>query len=152
MAELAQDIERNIRRNLGVFSAPKFNHSGDPYDKHATRPTIVTRAGLSRNPSSGYWRQRIEKEARGARAPTAPPGYAGGAVKSVRSTTSVGGAPPPPAPSEFVPGATATAAAPATSPPKSVMPPGYYMVPTVQADGSTTYALSYVPFYFESPN
>ena len=150
MAELAQDIERNIRRNLGVFSAPKFNHSGDPYDKHATRPTIVTRAGLSRNPSSGYWRQRIEKEARGARAPTAPPGYAGGAVKLARSTMSVGGAPPPP--SEFVPGATATAAAPATSPPKSVMPPGYYMVPTVQADGSTTYALSYVPFYFESPN
>ena len=132
--DLAKDIERNIRRNLGVFSSPAFNHVGDPHDKHSTRPTLTTRAGLSRNPSSNFWRESIEKEGRGPRPKRlVPEGYAAGA----------GNLHLPPQPQ--------SAAPPAAAATDACMPPGYYMVPSLLADGSTTYALAYVPYYFQAP-
>ena len=127
-AELAKDIERNIRRNLGVFSSPAFNHVGDPHDKHSTRPTLTTRVGLSRNPSSNFWRESIEKEGRGPRLQRpAPVGYG------------VGNPHLPPQPQSVAP--------PAAESPGAYMPPGYYMVPSLLANGSTTY----VPYYFQAP-
>ena len=128
--QLADDIDRNIRRNLKVFSVPLYNHINDPHDKHSTRPTLATRNGLAQNSSSGFWRQAIQHEGSISRTPPPPPPEAGAFGTSLAPATAAAEPPPPPAGG-------------------GVLPPGWYMVPTGTQWPTHTWA--YIPFYFAAP-
>ena len=129
--ERAADISYRIRRNLGTFSVPKYNHIGDPHDKYgdakpANRFVMTRRDGISHAQPTELWKQVIDREHRYNPPAAAPP-------------------PPPPLPA---PAATPTAAA---SAPTAPMPPGWYYVPSLTPDGQMALALTYVPFYFAAP-
>ena len=128
--QLADDIDRNIRRNLKVFSVPLYNHINDPHDKHSTRPTLATRNGLAQNSSSGFWRQAIQHEGSISRTPPPPPPEAGAFGTSLAPAAAAAEPPQPPACG-------------------GVLPPGWYMVPTGTQWPTHTWA--YVPFYFAAP-
>jgi hypothetical protein len=61
------EINRNIKRNLGVFTVPTYLYQADPYDKYgaadcSTQARPARRDGLSRNQPSAWWREGIEHE------------------------------------------------------------------------------------------
>ena len=128
---IAAEIESRTKKNLGVFSVPKFNHTGDPHDKfgkdygyNRLMPTL--RDGMGYASPTGLWKECIEHEQR-----------------VLKPSGSTPGAPPPP-----LSGAPAAAAAPATG---DVLPPGWYYIPSVGADGQVRPALTYVPYAFARP-
>ena len=126
--ELAADIDRRIRRNLGTFGVPIYNHTGDPHDKFgkysaANRLTPSTRDGISYSQPAGLWKEVVFHERRAAAAATAS------------------------APAAVA----AAAAAPAPAPAPAVLPPGWYYVPSVGAGGEAVPALAYVPYHFAAP-
>ena len=122
-SELANDINRRIRRNLGVFAAPTYNHIGDPYDKHgqaeySNRMMPAHREGLRYAQPTDFWKQAIDHERRAT-------------------------------PQAAAPQAAAPQAAP---PPAGVCPPGWYYVPSVGANGQAEPALTYIPYHFAAPS
>ena len=151
--DLRKDIDRNIRRNLGTFGVPRFNHVGDPHDKQTTRPNLTTRAGIQLNQQASFWKQAIHHELNAATraAPAAqPPPYVVGMAAA----------------NTIVPQAQSTegSALPAQPPPQSpplsgILPPGWYMVPTYHphtqpyggGPAAGTHTLAYVPFHFQKP-
>ena len=136
--ERAADISLRIRRNLGVFAVPAYNHVGDPHDKwgdlaSSNRMMLAPRDGISFAQPTEMWKQVIHHEQRGAAAK--------------------GGASPFPPPPPLATGAAsepppASAAKPAAG---SHMPPGWYYVPTLGGDGELKNALTYVPYAFAMP-
>ena len=77
-AELKDAINRNIRRNLGVFEVPGYLFQGDPVDKFGLdcRANVMLRArrdGLSTAQPSEWWRRTIDRERRTAPSPAQPP-------------------------------------------------------------------------------
>jgi hypothetical protein len=58
-------IRANTRRNLGVFSVPRYLHDGDPYEK---RDRISSRSAFATHRNTEWWRQNVKKE-RAAQAP-----------------------------------------------------------------------------------
>lgn len=55
-------IEANIRRNLGVFSVPRYLHDGDPYDKTTG---LRSRNGFQTHRNTEWWRENVRKERMG---------------------------------------------------------------------------------------
>ena len=73
MDDMRTAIERNIKRNQGVFAVPRYLFQGDPHDKYGSdcRANVMLRArrdGLSTSQPTGWWRQTIQQEQRGAHA------------------------------------------------------------------------------------
>eukprot|EP00327_Prymnesium_parvum_P000474 CAMPEP_0182845166 /NCGR_PEP_ID=MMETSP0006_2-20121128/27176_1 /TAXON_ID=97485 /ORGANISM="Prymnesium parvum, Strain Texoma1" /LENGTH=125 /DNA_ID=CAMNT_0024975207 /DNA_START=101 /DNA_END=478 /DNA_ORIENTATION=- len=57
--EAQKIIEANIKRNLGVFSVPRYLCEGDPFEKRVGKngtPRFTT------SPMADWWRQNIAKE------------------------------------------------------------------------------------------
>lgn len=134
-AELAHDINRRIRRNLGTFQVPKFNCVGDPFDKHNVRPVLSKRAGLQNAPAAEYWKQGIYHESAVYARPTAAVTAPG---------PSAAAAPALPASANAQPGA-------ATPTPLVLNPPGWYWMPTVGPQGEAAWVQVYVAQVFASP-
>ena len=135
-AMLQAEIANRTKKNLGVFSVPQYNHSGDPFDKYGqhqgyNRLMPSLRNGLQGAHPHGFWKEVVSQEGRA----------------TARATGANAGPPPPP---------LSFAAAPAPPPaaaaaPPGVMPPGWYYVPAVGADGKLRPTLTYVPYAFAVP-
>ena len=119
--DLAEQIERRIRNNLGTFSSPVYNHIGDPHDKWgadsgSNRLLVALRGGITYSQPTGFWKDIIDREQRS---------------RAKHPTTPAAAAPAPP-PAAAPPPPTAGAA----------MPPGWYYVPSAGPDGLPTKALT----------
>ena len=133
--ELAFDIERRVRRNLGVFEVPKFNCVGDPFDKPNHRPLISKRVGLAQASVSEYWKQAIQHESRVYGGVAAAPAPAAAADDNMTTTSAI---------------TAAAAAAPAAPSPQPLVinPPGWYWLPT---NGAWVQAYMAQPFASPPP-
>ena len=75
MADLTRqsEINRNIKRNLGVFTVPTYLYQKDPYDKYgaadcSTQARPARRDGLMRAQPTAWWKEGIKQEWRSVEA------------------------------------------------------------------------------------
>ena len=150
--EQAAMLRDRIKRNLGVFEPPVYNHTvykqgqvdvHDPHDKY----------GSTRGDPDAMWHNRLRLTGntggRGSIIYSQPASlWKERIVHEEKLRAKADGRPTPP-------GAAAPYAAaappPATPPPGAVLPPGWYYVPAMGADGQLQPTLTYVPYAFAAP-
>ena len=126
-------IDRNIRRQLGVFSVPSYLSTGDPADKygpeaHTNRAHLSLRDGLQPAVPHAWWKETILKEHRLMQLKDLP---SASSVKSVMNQMDVAAqvpATPPPstAPTSTRPAPPPPASAPPPAAASAPLPPGGY--------------------------
>lgn len=154
--EQAAMLRERIKRNLGVFEVPLYNHT--VYKPHSTTVHVHDphdKYGRTRGDPDAMWHNRLRLTggdgARGSIIYAQPADLWKERINHEEKFISrAAGAPPPAA---FAPTyAPPPTAPPSTAPPPgTVLPPGWYYVPTMGADGQLQPALTYVPYAFAAP-